>query len=66
MDSLRAAVEVIGEENFGFKSSEIATYSLCSEAAMAMFLDQTPVYVIVMLYWKYNQCCTNDIQLIDC
>ena len=35
--SLRAAVEAIGEEKFGFKSTEIRTHSLRSGAAMAMF-----------------------------
>ena len=35
--SLRAAIEAIGEEKIGFKSSEIGTHSLSSGAAMAMF-----------------------------
>ena len=47
--SLRAAVEAIGEEKFGFKSSEIGTHSIRSGAAMAMFLDEIPVYVIMMI-----------------
>ena len=47
--SLRAAVEAIGEEKFGFKSSEIGTHSLRSGAAMAMFLDHIPVYTMMMI-----------------
>ena len=47
--SLRAAVAAIGEEKFGFKCSEIGTHSLRSGAAMAMFLDNVPVYTIMMI-----------------
>ena len=47
--SLRAAVEAIGEEKIGFKSSKIGTHSIRSGAAMAMFLDKIPVYVIMMI-----------------
>ena len=46
---LRAAVEAIGEEKFGFKSTEVGTHSLRSGAAMAMFLDQIPVYTMMMI-----------------
>ena len=35
---LRATVEVVDEERFGFKSSEIGTHYIRSGAAMAMFL----------------------------
>ena len=50
---LRATVEAIGEENFGFKSSDIGTQSLRSGAAMAVMLDQVPVYTIMMIgYWS--------------
>ena len=47
--ALRAAAKVIGEDKLGFKISEIDTHSLCSGAAMAMTLDQIPVYVIMMI-----------------
>ena len=47
--SLRDAVKAIGEEKFGFKSSEVGTHSIRSGAAMAMFLDEIPVYVIMMI-----------------
>ena len=47
--SLRAAVEAIGEEKIGFKSSEIGTHSIPSGAAMVMFLDKIPVYVIMII-----------------
>ena len=47
--SSRAAVETIGEEKFGFKSSDTGTHSLRSGVAMAMFLEQVLVYTIMML-----------------
>ena len=49
MDSLRAAAKEVGEAKLGFKISEIGTHSLRSGAAMAMSLDQIPVYVIMMI-----------------
>ena len=53
--SLRAAVEAIGEKIFCFKSSEIRTHSIRSGAAMVMFLDEIPVYVITMIgRWSSN------------
>ena len=42
VDSLRAAVEAIGEEIFEFKSSEIAIHSLHSGAAMAHVSGSKP------------------------
>ena len=42
-------LEAIGEEKFGFKSSEIRTHSIRSGAAMAMFLDEMTVYTIMMI-----------------
>ena len=47
--SLRNAVEAIGEEKIGFNSSEIGTHSIRSRAAMAMFLDEILVYVIMLI-----------------
>ena len=53
--SLRAAVEAIGEDKFGFKSSEIGTHSIRSGVAMAMFLDEIPAYVIMLIgCWSSN------------
>ena len=49
MDSLRAAAKAVGEAKLGFKISEIGTHSLRSGAAMAMSLDQIPVYVIMVI-----------------
>ena len=47
--ALRAAAKAIREDKLGFKISEIGTHSLRSGAAMAMTLDQVPVYVIMMI-----------------
>ena len=50
---LRAAVEAIGENKPGFKSSEIGTRSIRSGAAIAMFLDEIPVYTMLMIgHWS--------------
>ena len=46
--ALGAAVEA-GETKFGFKSSEIGTHSIRSGAVMAMFLDEIPVFTIMMI-----------------
>ena len=47
--ALRAAAAVIGEDKLGFKSSEIGTHSIRSGAAMAMYLDEVPVYTIMLI-----------------
>ena len=47
--ALRAAAKAIGEDKLGFKISDIGTHSLRSGVAMAMTLDQIPVYVIMMI-----------------
>ena len=47
--ALRATAKAIGEDKLGFKISKIGTHSLRSGAAMAMTLDQVPVYVIMMI-----------------
>ena len=53
--ALRAAAKIIGEDKLGFEISEIGTHSLRSGAAMAMTLDQIPVYVIMMIgHWSSN------------
>ena len=53
LEHLRRVAKVLGEENIGFKPHEIGTHSLCSAAAMAMFLDNTPVFLIMLVgRWK--------------
>ena len=46
---LRAAAHSIGEASLGFKISEIGTHSIQSSAAMAMYLDEIPVYTIMLI-----------------
>lgn len=50
---LRKIAESLGEENLGFHHSKIGTHSIRSAAAMAMFLDNTPVFLIMLIgRWK--------------
>ena len=50
---LRAAVTIIGEELLGFSASEIGTHSIRSGAAMAMYLDNVPIFTIMLIgRWK--------------
>ena len=49
VDRLRAAVIAFGEEKLGFTALEVGTHSIRSGAAMAMFLGECPVYVIMMI-----------------
>lgn len=50
---LRSQVLVIGEEKLGFKPTEVGTHSIRSGAAMAMYLDNLPVFTIMLLgRWK--------------
>jgi len=49
MRSLRAAATTIGATNLGFNPSEIGTHSLRSGSAMAMYLDEVPVYTIMLI-----------------
>jgi hypothetical protein len=44
---LRAIVELIGEENLGFRKEEIGLHSIRSGGAMAMFLSGTSVIIIM-------------------
>ena len=53
LEHLRRVAEVLGEENTGFKPKEIGTHSIRSGAAMAMFLDNAPVFLIMLIgRWK--------------
>ena len=47
--SLKATGKTIRGDKLGFKVSEIGTHSLRSGTAMAMTLDQSPVYVIMII-----------------
>jgi hypothetical protein len=47
--ALRSAASTIGEDELGFKPSELGTHSIRSGAAMAMYLTQTPVYTIMLI-----------------
>ena len=47
--ALQNAVETYGQTKLGIKKEEIGTHSLRSGAAMAMYLGECPVYVIMMI-----------------
>ena len=49
LHSLRAAAHSIGESSLGFKISDIGTHSIRSGAAMTMYLDEIPVYTIMLI-----------------
>jgi hypothetical protein len=39
----------VGEDNLGFKVSEMGTHSIRSGAAMAMYLTDVPVFTIMLI-----------------
>lgn len=47
--ALRSAATIMGEAALGFKPEEIGTHSLRSGAAMSMYLDEVPVYTIMLM-----------------
>ena len=47
--ALKAAAMAIGESILGFKVNDLGTHSLRSGAAMAMYLDEVPVYTIMLI-----------------
>jgi len=47
--ALRNAVEAYGQTKLGIRKEEIGTHSLRSGAAMALYLGECPVYVIMMI-----------------
>ena len=47
--TLRAAATLIGEDRIGFNIKDIGTHSIRSGAAMAMYLDDVPVYTIMIV-----------------
>ena len=55
LQAIRAAATSIGETSLGFKISDIGTHSIRSGAAMAMYLDEVPVYTIMLIgRWSSN------------
>ena len=49
IDALRDAVGAIGEARLGFKKEDIGTHSIRSGAAMAMYLGECPVFMIMLI-----------------
>jgi hypothetical protein len=49
LDHLRALVHHISEAALGFKAMEMGTHSICSGAAMAMYLANVPVFTIMLI-----------------
>ena len=49
MNRLKSSIVAIGEEKLGIMEHKIRTHSVRSGAAMAMFLGECPVYVIMMI-----------------
>jgi hypothetical protein len=47
--SLDAAAESIGYENLGVEKGDFGTHSIRSGGAMAMYLDEVPIYSIMMI-----------------
>lgn len=47
--ALKAAAVTIGEAKLGFAPADLGTHSLRSGAAMAMYLDEVPVYTIMLI-----------------
>ena len=49
LTSFRDCAGSIGEDKLGFTPDEIGTHSTRSAAAMAMFMDDTPVFMIMLM-----------------
>ena len=49
LSSFRSNVASIGEDKLGFKPKDIGTHSNRCAATMAMFMDDTPVYMIMLM-----------------
>jgi hypothetical protein len=55
LNCLRAVVIHVGEDNLGFKVSEMGTHSIRSGAAMAMYLANVPIFTIMLIgRWSSN------------
>jgi hypothetical protein len=51
---LQAAAQAVGSASLCFKPKEIGTHSLCSGAAMEMYLAGVPVYTTIMLIGRWS------------
>jgi hypothetical protein len=51
INSLRDVVGGMGETCLGISKEEISTHSIRSGAAMAMYLQECPVYTIMLIAW---------------
>ena len=49
LSSFQSNAASIGKEKLGFKPKDIGTYSNRCADAMAMFMDNTPVYMIMLV-----------------
>ena len=49
IDALRNVVGAIGEEKLGFKKEDVGTHSIRSGEAMAMYLGECPVFMIMLI-----------------
>jgi hypothetical protein len=49
MSALRAASKAVRSAHLGFEPSEMGMHSLCSGAAMEMYLARIPVYTIMLI-----------------
>jgi hypothetical protein len=47
--ALHAASKAVGSTHLGFKPRKMGTHSLCSGAAMEMYLSGVPVYAIMLI-----------------
>jgi len=53
LNKLRDRVKAIGEDVLGFKAIEIGTHSICSSAAMSMYVANVLVYTIMLIgHWS--------------
>ena len=54
--ALQDTVTAIGKDVLNIKAEEVGTHSLQSAAAMAMFLQGLPVYLIMLIgSWSSNE-----------
>ena len=55
IDALQGTVGAIGEAKLGFKKEDVGTHSIRSGAAMAMYLGECPVFMIMLIgCWSSN------------
>ena len=49
MQAIRAAATAVGKSRLGFSPNKCGTHSIRSGAAMAMYLNEVPVYTIMLI-----------------